>query len=213
MSYGEVPKAIDTWYARRCFRSRLEARWAIAFDALGIPWEYESCGYDLGDGHGKYLPDFLLRMQVFDPGPLWRVHVEVKPETADDVEWLRARRFGHMINKEDHLMLLLRGEPGARVYPCMWWVKHDFDGGKGFSTDGHVCFTLLKNNTCALWAPRDGDPATWCRWPDDRAVHRSVTEAFDIACERRFEHISREERNYRQESVISGGWQRYGRPV
>ena len=41
------------------FRSRLEARWAVFFDACGVAWEYEPEGYDLGGGL-CYLPDFLL---------------------------------------------------------------------------------------------------------------------------------------------------------
>lgn len=52
-------KAIQTEYKGYLFRSRLEARWAVFFDACGVDWEYEPEGYDLGDGI-CYLPDFLL---------------------------------------------------------------------------------------------------------------------------------------------------------
>ena len=41
------------------FRSRLEARWAVFFDAMGIEWEYEPEGIVLSDGT-NYLPDFYL---------------------------------------------------------------------------------------------------------------------------------------------------------
>lgn len=51
-------KAIETQYAGCRFRSRLEARWAVFFDILGIPWEYEPQGYELPTG--RYLPDFFL---------------------------------------------------------------------------------------------------------------------------------------------------------
>lgn len=50
-------KAIETTYKGYRFRSRLEARWAVFFDALGVRWEYEPEGYDLGEA-GWYLPDF-----------------------------------------------------------------------------------------------------------------------------------------------------------
>ena len=63
-------KAIETRYQGYRFRSRLEARWAVFFDALGVKWEYEREGYDLGDV-GYYLPDFWL------PEAGW--HAEVKP--------------------------------------------------------------------------------------------------------------------------------------
>ena len=56
---GEM-KAIQTEYKGYLFRSRLEARWAVFFDACGVDWEYEPEGYDLGNGI-HYLPDFLLK--------------------------------------------------------------------------------------------------------------------------------------------------------
>mgnify|MGYP000715803670 CR=1 FL=1 len=52
-------KAKDTPYKGHLFRSRLEARFAVFFDALGITWQYEPEGFDLPDGT-SYLPDFWL---------------------------------------------------------------------------------------------------------------------------------------------------------
>lgn len=69
-------KAIETRYKGYRFRSRLEARWAVFFDALGIRWEYEPQGFVLSDG-SPYLPDFHL--PTFDGG----VYVEVKPDGGD----------------------------------------------------------------------------------------------------------------------------------
>lgn len=51
-------KAIPTRYKGYHFRSRLEARWAVFFDAVGIKWEYEKEGYT--NGEDNYLPDFVL---------------------------------------------------------------------------------------------------------------------------------------------------------
>ena len=62
-------KAIQTRYKGYHFRSRLEARWAVFFDALGIEWEYEKEGFDTP--HGKYLPDFYF--------PKRKTYVEIKP--------------------------------------------------------------------------------------------------------------------------------------
>lgn len=53
-------KAIETFYNGYRFRSRLEARWAVFFDALGVKYEYEPEGFDLGDGD-FYLPDFRVK--------------------------------------------------------------------------------------------------------------------------------------------------------
>jgi hypothetical protein len=52
-------RVIETVYNGYRFRSRLEARWAVFFDSLGIEYEYEKEGYVLPSGN--YLPDFYLR--------------------------------------------------------------------------------------------------------------------------------------------------------
>ena len=62
-------KSIDTQYNGYKFRSRLEARWAVFFDALDIVYEYEPEGYQLENGE-YYLPDFWL--------PEFETFVEVK---------------------------------------------------------------------------------------------------------------------------------------
>jgi hypothetical protein len=54
-------KAIETSYAGRRFRSRLEARWARFFDHLSIEFDYEPEGFELESG--RYLPDFWLPAQ------------------------------------------------------------------------------------------------------------------------------------------------------
>lgn len=53
-------RAIETSYAGCRFRSRLEARWAVFFDALNIRWEYEPQGFYVGLVGRAYLPDFYL---------------------------------------------------------------------------------------------------------------------------------------------------------
>jgi hypothetical protein len=63
--------AIETHYNGYKFRSRLEARWAVFFDSLGVKYQYEKEGYDLGD-LGGYLPDFYI--------PSANLHVEIKPK-------------------------------------------------------------------------------------------------------------------------------------
>lgn len=75
--------AIETEYGGCRFRSRLEARWAVYMDTLGMPWEYERESYDLkgsaeligefpAEDLGWYLPDFYL--------PETDGWVEIKPK-------------------------------------------------------------------------------------------------------------------------------------
>lgn len=76
-------KAIETTYKGHRFRSRLEARWAVFFDAMGIAWQYEAQGYELDDRLQVlgitdaiyYLPDFWL--------PEFNLYAEVKGSLTD----------------------------------------------------------------------------------------------------------------------------------
>ena len=65
---------IETHYAGCRFRSRLEARWAVFFDCLGVKWDYEPQGYLVGEKKCPYLPDFWL--------PGLGVWVEVKGDMS-----------------------------------------------------------------------------------------------------------------------------------
>ncbi len=67
-------RAIETRYAGYRFRSRLEARYAVLFDSLGIKWDYEPEGFELGGGK-RYLPDFWLH---WPDKPGWGYWVEIK---------------------------------------------------------------------------------------------------------------------------------------
>ena len=71
-------KAIETRYAGYRFRSRLEARWAIYLDKLGIKFMYELQGYEVFPGVW-YLPDFYL--------PQWDCYAEVKPTELTKIEF------------------------------------------------------------------------------------------------------------------------------
>jgi len=91
-------KAIETIYNGYKFRSRLEARWAVLFDALGLEYEYEKEGYDLSD-FGWYLPDFYL------PGP--KVFVEVKGDPNDFIGVKKAHYFDNHLPEGDYACIVV----------------------------------------------------------------------------------------------------------
>lgn len=82
-------KVIETKYNGYKFRSRLEARWAVFFDYMGVKYFYEHEGYDL-DEHGRYLPDFHI--------PNAKIILEVKPalELISKKDW---RKIGWLKEK------------------------------------------------------------------------------------------------------------------
>jgi hypothetical protein len=74
---------IETTYKGHKFRSRLEARWAVFFDALKIRWVYEHEGYETPTG--RYLPDFWLPDVYMRGEALKGVLFEAKPENFPNV--------------------------------------------------------------------------------------------------------------------------------
>ena len=68
---------ITTRYKGYCFRSRLEARWAVYFEAIGLEWNHEKEGFIFDNGV-CYLPDFWL--------PQVKMWAEVEPGDFDKEE-------------------------------------------------------------------------------------------------------------------------------
>ena len=106
-------KAIQTRYKGYHFRSRLEARWAVFFDALGLEWEYEPEGFDLGEA-GWYLPDFKVYSTTGCVG--W---YEIKPKHINIDE--KERKFRQIISKkEKETSRLLNGDPVDFLTQYIW---------------------------------------------------------------------------------------------
>lgn len=86
VSMNDKPKykAIETIHSGYRFRSRLEARWAVFFETLGIEYRYEPEGFELENGI-RYLPDFYLPRK-----PHW---IEIKPDLPSVEEKEKAVRL------------------------------------------------------------------------------------------------------------------------
>jgi len=97
-------KAIETKAYGHRFRSRLEAKWAVAFTEARIEWQYEPEGFDLGDA-GLYLPDFWL--------PQVSMWAEVKPGRPTDQE---LQKVESLVRQSSNPCLLLIGPPASYAY-------------------------------------------------------------------------------------------------
>lgn len=118
-------KAIETQYKGYRFRSRLEARWAVFFDAVGIAWEYEKQGYDLGGL--TYLPDFWL--------PDLSLWAEVKADMFADAEVEKAKRLLAGTGKD---VVMLVGAPEIRIYEGISGNGYGMFPYKGFVYDASL---------------------------------------------------------------------------
>lgn len=97
-------RAIETTYNGFAFRSRLEARWAVFFDALDLRFNYEQEGFKMPSGVW-YLPDFYL--------PQVRMWAEVKPDAFEEEEKAKCLE---LVDGTGSVCLLLEGAPDFRTY-------------------------------------------------------------------------------------------------
>lgn len=139
-------KAIETQYKGYRFRSRLEARWAVFFDLIGVQWEYEPEGFDLGPV-GYYLPDFRITDIHGSPFYLEIKAIKPKDENAD-----RARITSEEKAKCAALSLhsgafvwLVCGDPVENVSSCFGKGVEDLkDCQLGFSHGRFLSYPAVK---------------------------------------------------------------------
>lgn len=183
-------KPIETAYNGYRFRSRLEARWAVFFDALGVDYEYEPEGFDLGNGV-YYLPDFRVkcwgnRGEIWDePYDLW---IEVKGEmTISDerklVKFAKKRLLNDMGYEFANPLLVVNCIPKSPL---------DFNESWEYMGSTEICpfnYQLIDGDYFgAMPAAHKGKFFLWGAdsnyiWNEDE-----VLNAYDIARQARFEH-------------------------
>ena len=179
-------KAIETRYSGYRFRSRLEARWAVFFDACNYNWEYEPEGFDLGGGV-YYLPDF-------------KIHG--KDENGDfNIFWIEV--------KPDNLMLSEKETTKMHAFESMVW-EHKICSGYGdfIKLTGTPAYKLYDgtrqfggNDAKEQWAMDPfyrGRPSFWEDWEhcQETMYHlkkwnkkeTSIVDPVEAARSARFEH-------------------------
>lgn len=184
---GESIHAIETLYDGYRFRSRLEARWAVFFNALKMKYIYEPEGFRFSDGT-MYLPDFFL--------PETKTFFEVKG-ILDELDLHKVNllalesRKPVVIGKSDfHFqctdawaedLFEITGESDSWLAKCHVCGKPYFLGSNGsyycrscgaYDGDGH--FSVLLDG--------DGDP-----WRTIRGKNEAQ-KAIELAKQARFEH-------------------------
>lgn len=115
-------RALETRYLGYCFRSRLEARWAVFFNVLDIGFRYEPEGYDLG-GSDLYLPDFWL--------PKLDCWIEIKPTKPTDEEDRKAQKLAWLTERPVYILAgdcWLATEPGG-YEGTAWLGRQGWDLG------------------------------------------------------------------------------------
>lgn len=183
-------RAIETRYAGCRFRSRLEARWAVFFDALGVRWEYEPQGFHLPSG--PYLPDFELFGLGGDGNGYDSLWFEVKPDgqTSGDRD---DDRWGELASGTGRPMIVAFGMPRpspdlawSSTHPDGWMELYDVNGW-----DNYRAFAICP--ACErIGITFEGRPGRVCWHSEDEgkysSVHPNILAAYEAARSARFEH-------------------------
>lgn len=177
-------EAIETRFRGRLFRSRLEARWAVMFEALPIPWVYEMEGFHLPSR--DYLPDFWL--------PRQKAWVEIKPFGFDG----GTRHLNELSQMTGARAFILEGQ--------IPWVKNGFPENELGNAFGDIFFPgsedsdseqmLCRCQFCGEygieWMGSSGRiqccPENAARGKRASADEETILAAYDAARTRRFEH-------------------------
>jgi len=188
-------KAIETRWNGYRFRSRLEARWAVFLQEIGLKWDYEPEGFQTKAGW--YLPDFWL--------PEIGVWVEVKPDhTSKKINEGDMDKMLFFVFESRQPLLILDGTPAAKIYkiinPCMLcgtdcdgdWDPFEDDACQSCVDEGRARPSTHMESVC--WYPKylppvnhDGEPRLY--WHPYAGEERDTPiSAINAARSARFEH-------------------------
>lgn len=125
-------QAIETKYDGHKFRSRLEARWALFFNFVGLKWEYEREAFtvDMGEDYGVrgFTPDFWLP----DLGFWFEVKAESGSYEEDVFKELARKSFRFVSQSQATLCVsfgaprdgdILRKTPSAEGVDTVTWAR------------------------------------------------------------------------------------------
>lgn len=193
-------KAIPTTYGDVVFRSRLEARWAVFFDSMGLRWAYEPEGFILPSGE-RYLPDF----KVQDIG--W---LEIKPlikrasKLFDDeidaphyggspfFQYDKPTMYSEFAETTDEPYFIIHGQPGS--IDCDWETTPDYyaacyQDSPYFFTQCSECNAIGLTYNCQGYGIRHANDCTQRIIRAERLSHGSTEKlksAYTLAASAKF---------------------------
>lgn len=192
-------KAIETRYKGYRFRSRLEARWAVFFNALNLQWSYEEEGYKMPDGT-YYLPDFKVTnldgcVRFYEIKPSGQTHDEKFASFSDQL----ISDDAVLLSGDPYEFLIERGHPGLLVCPRCGFLGEPAYGADVYeSHDARFGCQPCDFNTpsgggnaedvglLCVYRPHKGDIITTTGW--QRTIYRLIKNAATKARSARFEH-------------------------
>ena len=177
-------KPIETYYNGYRFRSRLEARWAVFFDSLKIPYIYEPEGLKIGGV--CYLPDFYLP----DCKQFFEVKGVMDSDSEEKIDALIRAGYSVTVGYDDgHFQACdnwsdpngpnFKLSTDSGLFKCRDCGKYWFMGNIGIYT-------------CQCCEAYDGDhhlvPVMYCYKHNDGTWYDPDRKQWDVARQAQFEH-------------------------
>ena len=155
-------KSIETKYNGYNFRSRLEARWAVFFNSLGIEFRYEHEGYK--NEKDFYLPDFEIKLSL-SPRIYFKYYVEVK----GDKDWIK-NNYDYLEQLHDFGGILPNFKDCAKNEP----FQHSLIilGDVPYLKHGIIYFPIICHNKgiSIKWVSFDGQFISKCNFTDEKFI-------------------------------------------
>lgn len=162
-------KPIETIYNGNRFRSRLEARVAVALDEMGIKYFYEPEGYALSSGE-RYLPDFYL--------PDLDYYVEVKGK--NDHLYADIEKCAKFVEVKKTSIIIITEIPYASEAEGLYWfpvINYNAKYCRGLDY-GHAFFQAYDEETIIQDDYAVGRERIWHTWKyrnDNDGLYRELT--------------------------------------
>ena len=196
-------KAIETYYNGYRFRSRLEARWAVFFDALNVEYDYEPEGYTKNDV--TYLPDFRVpcygyRGYIGEGDPTY-LYIEVKGQMTEE-DARKIKTFSAQSLSGNDYNALMTGDKKIEELNCIPIlivdkIPEENDSPVPTYRDmGYNCWTFNYQSIDGDFFgayPAADEYGRFYLWGDDGSYiiqkdYERVRQAYQIARQARFEH-------------------------
>ena len=156
MGKAKTLKAIPTTYKGIQFRSKLEAKYARAFDKLGIVWIYEGGGFLFDDGTA-YCPDFYM--------PDMDTYFEVKGVLDDK----SIHKIRSLVDDGERIFV---GDPNGRI--------HSGNSIGGRSHDGRIAKCSYCGNVFFLDELSSWECTCCGKWDGDHHLEYIEENIFDM---------------------------------
>lgn len=177
--------AKPTTYNGYLFRSKLEAKWAVFFDRLGVSYQYEPEAFLCKDG-SQYTPDFYLPDSYLRSSNRKGLYLEIKPFEFTDNKY--EKRISSAFGKRSNLCLFV-GDPYDSVCTEYGCPEHDRNHELRPNFDNYMMLFYCEKCRILKAEFSEGN-YMYCPLCDGRRGSEAISRAATDARQYRFQYLN-----------------------